>query len=37
LTAVVAVAAPGSRLGQFLVSLLGRPTFRIRSLLVWRR
>jgi hypothetical protein len=35
--AVVAVAPPGSGLGQFLVSLLGRPTFRIRSLLVWRR
>jgi hypothetical protein len=35
--AVVAVTAPGSRLGQFLVSLLGRPTFRIRGLLVWRR
>jgi hypothetical protein len=35
--AVVAATAPGSRLGQFLVSLLGQPTFRIRSLLVWRR
>jgi hypothetical protein len=35
--AVVADTAPGSRLGRFLVSLLGRPTFRIRSLLVWRR
>jgi len=34
--AVVAVAEPGSPLGKFLISLFGRPTTRIDSVLGWR-
>jgi hypothetical protein len=34
--AVLAVTRKGSRLGQFLISLLGPPTFQVHSLLVWR-
>jgi hypothetical protein len=35
--AVVEVIRPRSRLGPILAGLLGRPAFRIGSLLVWRR
>jgi hypothetical protein len=35
--AVVAVTSPSSRLGHFLTGLLGPPTFRIGSVLAWRR
>ena len=35
--AVVAVAAPGSRLAQFLSRLFGRPTVRVGDVVVWRR
>jgi hypothetical protein len=34
--AVVAVASPGSRLGRFLIGLLGRPASQIGSVLAWR-
>jgi hypothetical protein len=35
--AVVAVTGPGSSLGRFLVTLLGRPTIRVGRMLAWRR
>jgi hypothetical protein len=35
--AVVADTSLGSRAGHVLTALFGRPTFRVGSLLVWRR
>jgi hypothetical protein len=34
--AVVALTRKTSRLSQFLISLLGQPSFRVRRILVWR-
>ena len=34
--AVIAVAAPDSRLGRYLTGLLGSPSFRVGQVLVWR-
>jgi hypothetical protein len=35
--AVVAVTRERSRLGQFLIGLLGPPAFHVRRVLAWRR
>lgn len=35
--AIVAVTSETSRLGRFLISLLGRPAFRVGRVVAWRR
>ncbi len=35
--AIVAVTSRGSALGQLLIKLVGRPTFQVGQVLVWRR
>ena len=35
--AIVAVASPGSRVGRYLIGLLGRPAIRVGQVLAWRR
>src|SRR5260221_9624960 len=35
--AIVAVTSRGSALGQLLIRLVGRPTFQVGQVLVWRR